>query len=303
MGKSLQDKVVVVTGAGQGIGRGIAQLCAAEGASVVVNDIANGPDGSTVSLAEEVVALIRKAGGEAVASLDNIADAESAARIVQAALDSFGRVDCVINNAGILRDRMFYNMSHAEWRDVITVHLDGYFNVSRAAVSHFVEQKSGSFIHFSSGSGLLGNVGQANYAAAKMGVVGLSTGLAMDLQRHGIRSNVVAPWAWSQLLESIPVRSPEQSVAREHSRQHMRAEQIAPMCAYLASDLSADISGQVFGVRGNEIYLFSQPEILRSAHNAEGWSVDSIAKRAMPSMRTAFRAPRKLTDVVNWPAM
>ena len=302
MNKTLDSKVVVVTGAGQGIGRAIATQAAAAGACVVVADIATarGDDGHMAPLADRVVEDIIAGGGKAVASCEDISDPAAASRIIARAMDTYGRIDCVVNNAGILRDRMFFNMSDAEWDAVIKVHLYGYYNVSRAAAPFFKQQNAGCYIHFSSSSALIGNVGQVNYAAAKMGVVGLSTGIALDMARFGVRSNVIAPWAWSQLLESVPIRDAAHGERMRRQKETMKAEQIAPLSVFLASDLAKDVSGQVFGARGNEIYLFSQPRIVRSVHNADGWDPQSIAATMLPSFRNDFLPVRSHRDVVCW---
>ena len=208
-GGALQGKVVVVTGAGRGIGREIALLAAAEGGKVVVNDLGGAADGSgqDQSPANEVVAAIHAAGGEAVANGASVADPAGAEGIVRQAVESFGRIDCVINNAGILRDRFFHKMSVDDFETVVKVHLFGTFYVSRAAAQHFREQESGSFVHFTSTSGLIGNFGQANYAAAKLGIVGLSKSIALDMARFNVRSNCVSPFAWSRLIGTIPTES------------------------------------------------------------------------------------------------
>ena len=209
MAKSLQGKSIVVTGAGRGIGREIALLCAAEGASIVVNDPGVAADGSgaSVSPAEEVVEEIKKRGGTAVANFESVAEAVPASRIVKAALDHFGRLDGVVNNAGILRDAIFHRMSIDAFESVIKVHLMGSFYVSHAAARLFREQESGSFVHFTSTSGLVGNFGQANYAAAKLGIVGLSKSIALDMNRFNVRSNCVSPFAWSRLIGTIPTET------------------------------------------------------------------------------------------------
>jgi NAD(P)-dependent dehydrogenase (short-subunit alcohol dehydrogenase family) len=295
---SLSGKVVAVTGAGRGIGREIALLCARQGAAVVVNDY-GGEGGDAANPAHEVVAEIRSAGGKAAANLASIADAAGAASIVEDAVAQFGRIDAVVNNAGILRDRMFHKMSHAEWRDVIDVHLNGYFLVSKAAALQFREQGSGAFVHFTSTSGLVGNLGQANYASAKMGIVGLSTSIALDMQRLGVRSNCIAPFAWSRMTASIPVET-EADRLRVERFKTMTADKIAPLAAYLCSDAAKDVTGQVFGVRKNEIFLFSLPRPVRSMHRAEGWTVDAIASDLMPAFRPTLQPLQRSADVFCW---
>lgn len=286
MGNMVEGKVVVVTGAGSGIGRDFAKAFAANGAKVIVNDTGRvaGADGFA---AEQVVAEIRAAGGEAAAVVESVAQYDSAQRIVQAALDHFGRVDCVVNNAGITRDRFFFNMSEEEWKAVLDVHLNGSFYVARAAAPHFKSQGSGSYVHMTSTSGLIGNIGQSNYASAKMGIVGLSKSIAMDMAKFKVRSNCISPWAWTGMTANIPADTPE-NIARIEKLKKMESAKIAPLAVFLASDKAADVSGQIFGVRANEIYLFSQPRILRTLHRSEGWTPESIAEHAIPALAPSF---------------
>ena len=208
----LEGKVVLVTGAGRGIGAEVAKLAAAEGAKVVVNDLGGNVDGGGADStpAQEVVAEIQNNGGEAVVNGDSVADFQAAKRMVQQAVDEFGQIDAVINVAGILRDVIFHKMTQDDWNAVIQVHLKGTFNVSRAAADHFRAQESGSMVHFTSTSGLIGNFGQANYAAAKLGIIGLSKSIALDMARFGVRSNCMSPFAWSRMIGTIPSNTPEQ---------------------------------------------------------------------------------------------
>src|ERR1700756_3139046 len=205
-------KVAIVTGAGRGIGRGIALLLAQEGARVGFCDTGASLDGAGTDSgpAQTVVNEIKKAGGEAIASTASISDPGNAEKIVTAALAAFGRVDILVNNAGILRDRIFHRMSWSDWSDVINVHLHGSFAMSRACATHFREQNSGSFVHMTSTSGLVGNFGQANYMAAKLGIAGLSRGIALDMARFNVRSNCVSPFAWTRMIDSIPAQTPEE---------------------------------------------------------------------------------------------
>ncbi|MGA0027398.1 MAG: SDR family NAD(P)-dependent oxidoreductase, partial [Steroidobacteraceae bacterium] len=249
MGGFVEGKVVVVTGSGSGIGRDLALGFAAAGARVVVNDL--GRDATGASMADAVVGEIRALGGEAIASTASVAEWESAQSIVQLAVDNFGRLDCVVNNAGIVRDRFFFNMSLEEWRSVLDVHLNGSFHVSRAAAPLFKAQGSGSYVHMTSSSGLIGNFGQANYAAAKMGIVGLSKTIALDMARFKVRSNCITPWAWTAMTATIPADTPA-NIARIATLQKMESRKIAPLAIYLASDAASGVSGQIFGVRANE---------------------------------------------------
>lgn len=293
----VQGKTVVVTGAGAGIGRDFALAFAAQGAHVVVNDLAHDRNGRPA--AQAVVDEIEAAGGSAVAAVESVAKWDSAQRIVQCALDHFGRIDAVVNNAGVTRDRMFFNMSLEEWKAVVDVHLNGSFYIARAAAPHFKAQAGGSYIHMTSTSGLIGNVGQANYAAAKMGLVGLSKSIAMDMARFNVRSNCIAPWAWTAMTANIPADSPA-AIARIDKLKKMESAKIAPMAVYLASDAAARVSGQIFGVRANEIYLFSQPRILRSLHRGDGWTVESIEEQVIPALEPSFFANVPSAEITPW---
>jgi NAD(P)-dependent dehydrogenase (short-subunit alcohol dehydrogenase family) len=300
-GSALAGKVVVVTGAGRGIGREIALLAAAEGARVVVNDPGVAADGSgtDVAPAEEVVATIRERGGTAVANFDSVAEPASANAIITSALDHFGRLDGVVNNAGILRDAIFHKMSVADFELVIKVHLLGSFYVSHAAARLFREQESGAFVHFTSTSGLVGNFGQANYAAAKLGIVGLSKSIALDMARFNVRSNCVSPFAWSRLIGTIPTPT-EADKARVDKLKAMGADKIAPLSVFLLTDAAREVSGQIFAVRMNEIFLMSQSRPVRSVHRAEGWTCDSLARHAMPALKSSFYPLDRSSDVFNW---
>jgi NAD(P)-dependent dehydrogenase (short-subunit alcohol dehydrogenase family) len=285
----MEGKVVVVTGAGGGIGREIAIMMAAAGAKVIIADVgaslAGG--GGSATPAQQTQAIIRQAGGVAETSTESVAEWTSAQRIIQAAIDHFGRIDAVVNNAGILRDGIFHRMSADDWLAVISVHLNGSFFVSRAAAEHFRKQESGAFVHITSTSGLIGNVGQANYAAAKLGITALSKSIALDMQRYNVRSNCLSPWAWSRMTSSIPAATPEQKAAVE-KLQRMTPDKNAPLAVFLASDAAKGVTGQVFGTRMNEIYLFSSPRPVRIVHRADGWTPETIAQHAIPAVRAAF---------------
>ena len=300
--KCVEGKVIVVTGAGRGIGREIAMLAASEGGRLVINDLGGSADGdgSDLGVAQEVADEITKAGGVAVANGDSVADPQGAERIIKTAIDNFGRIDCVVNNAGILRDRIFHRMSAVDWDAVIKVHLYGAFYVSKAAAPYFKEQEQGSFIHFTSTSGLVGNFGQANYAAAKLGIVGLSKSIALDMARFKVRSNCVSPFAWSRLIGTIPVDTPEQQARVERIQNTMTAAKIAPICVFLASDLASDVSGQIFAVRKDEIFLMSQSRPLRVAHKDGGWTPQAIAATMLPAFKGALYPLDRSQDVFNW---
>jgi len=294
-------KVAIVTGAGRGIGRAIAMLLAAEGARVVVNDVGASLDGSgsDAGPAQSVVDEIRAAGGEAIPSTLTITEPQNAEGIVQAARDAFGRVDILVNNAGILRDRIFHRMSWSDWTDVINVHLHGSFNMSRAVAGHFREQNSGAFVHMTSTSALIGNFGQANYMAAKFGIVGLSRGIALDMARFNVRSNCIAPFAWSRMIGSIPAETPEEK-ERVAKLQQMTPEKNAPLAVYLASDAAAEISGQIFSVRNNEIFLFGQTRPIRTLHRSQGWTPDAIAGQLKKAFASSFTPLDRSSDVFSW---
>jgi len=297
----LHDKVVIVTGAGGGIGRALALEIARAGARVVVNDIGVSLSGESddAGAAEKVVREIEAAGGRAAASRHSVADPAGAGAIVQTAIDAFGRLDGVVNNAGILRDGLFHKMSHENWDAVVKVHLYGTFNVSRAAASLFREQGSGAFVHMTSTSALIGNFGQANYMAAKMGIAALSKSIALDMERFGVRSNCIAPFAWSRMTSSLPTDTPEQ-VARVEKFKQMVPEKIAPLAVCLLSDSEAAPSGQIFTVRNNEIMLMSQPRPLRSVHRSEGWTPESVAEHALPALAAQFYPLERSEHVFSW---
>lgn len=297
----LDGKVILVTGAGGGIGRAIAVEAAKAGASVVVNDLGASLDGKRESseAADNVVAEIEKLGGKAVANGDSVADPDGAKAMVKQATDSFGRLDAVVNNAGILRDCFFHKMTYEDFDAVVKVHLYGSFNTSRAAADVFRQQESGSLIHMTSTSGLIGNLAQANYSAAKLGVASLSKSIALDLARWNVRSNCIAPFAWSRMTSSIKVDSPEQE-ERVNRMKEMVPEKIAPLALHLASDEGADITGQIFAVRNNEMFLMSQPRPVRSVHHGDGWDIESVRKQAIPALRPSFQPLDVSGDVFCW---
>ncbi len=298
----MDGKAVLVTGAGRGVGRGIALEMARAGAAVVVNDLGvsiTGEGADEGSPAEQVVAEITAMGGRAVANHDSVADWAGACAMVKAAVDGFGRIDAVVNNAGNLRDVYFHKMGPEDFDAVIAVHLKGSFNTSRAAAPFFKEQQSGAYVHMTSTSGLIGNFGQANYAAAKLGIVGLSKSIALDMQRFGVRSNAVAPFAWTRMIDSIPTDTPEQK-KRVDGLKKLDADRIAPFIVALTSDAGVNVTGQIFSVRNNEISLFSQPRPIRTAHTSDGWTPETVAERVFDQFANDFYPLHRSSDVFTW---
>jgi NAD(P)-dependent dehydrogenase (short-subunit alcohol dehydrogenase family) len=297
----LAGKVAVVTGAGRGVGRSIALSLADAGAAVIVNDLGSSLSGAATqeSPAEQVTKEIEALGGRAIASRHDIADFAAANAVIETARSAFGRIDIVVNNAGNLRDAIFHRMSEEDFDAVIAVHLKGSFNISRAAAPHFKQQASGAFVHMTSTSGLIGNFGQANYCAAKLGIAGLSKAIALDMQKFGVRSNAVAPFAWTRMVNSIPDETPEQK-RRVEGLKKLVPEKIAPFVVALCSDAARHVSGQIFGVRNNEIYLFSQPRPLRTAHTSDGWTPETVLERVFPLFANDFYPLQRSGDVFTW---
>lgn len=297
----LKDRVALVTGAGRGVGRGIALCLAAAGAKVVVNDVGAGPSGEGVDSgpAQAVANEIRAQGGDAVADTHSVSDWEGAGAMVRTAIEEFGRIDIVVNNAGILRDCIFHKMEKKDFTAVIDVNLNGVFYVSRAAAPHFREQQCGVYVHITSSSGLIGNFGQANYAASKLAVVALSKSIAMDMAKYNVRSNAVAPWAWTRMVSTIPARTEEER-KRVEGLKKLDPNKIGPFVTALCSDGARHVTGQVFGVRNNEIYLFSQPRPVRITHTSDGWTPESILARALPMFEPDFYPLSRSADVFSW---
>jgi len=302
MAQRLEGKVIVVTGAGAGVGKEIALEAARQGARVIVNDLGvnmGGDSAHSAGPAEQTVAQIRDAGGQASANTESVAEWDSAQKIIQHALDTYGRIDGLVNNAGNLRDGIFHKMTQEDFDAVVKVHLKGCFNMARAVAPHFKAQESGAIVHMTSTSGLIGNVAQANYAAAKMGVVGLSKSIALDMERFHVRSNCIAPFAFTRMVSSIPTDTPE-GLARTLVNQRMEVAKIAPFTCALLTDEASGVSGQIFGVRSNEIYLFSQPRPIRTAHCSDGWTVDNCLDVALPMLKPSFYPLDKSRDIFTW---
>ena len=301
MQRMLENKVIIVTGAGAGVGKAIALEAARQGARVIVNDLGVNIDGTGggAGPAQHAVAEIVAAGGIAVANTDSVADWDSAQRIVQQAIDVYGRLDGVVNNAGNLRDIIFHKMSEEDFDAVVRVHLKGSFNMTRAAAPHFKAQEGGAFVNMTSTSGLIGNFGQVNYCAAKMGIVGMSKAIALDMERFKVRSNCIAPFAFTRMVNTIPTDTPE-GAERMRVNSRMEAAKIAPFTCALLTDGAKDVTGQIFGVRNNEIYLFSQPRPIRTAHAGEGWTVESCVERAIPMLSGSFFPLDRSRDVFTW---
>jgi NAD(P)-dependent dehydrogenase (short-subunit alcohol dehydrogenase family) len=303
MGDMLAGRVAVVTGAGRGIGRGVALALAAAGASVVVNDYGVALDGSapTSGPAFDVAGEITRAGGQAVASPESVAEWDGAARIVATALERFGRLDVLVTCAGILRDRMVFNMSEEEWDAVLAVHLKGTFNCVRHACVPMREQRHGRIVTFSSGSGLFGNPGQANYGSAKSAIGGLTKVAARDLGRYGITVNAICPVAGTrmtlteQYLRSREVRR-QQGIQREDRGtgdiERLDPDDVAPMVVYLASEAAAGVNGQFFLCWGSAIALLSQPRPVKTLFKADGyWTLDELDRLAPSTVLEGLANP------------
>jgi len=299
----LEGKVVVVTGGGNGIGKECALLAGREGASVLVNDLGGGlkgEDAGSAGPAEQVAQEIRAAGGKAISNSDSVSDYDAVVAMMEQAKKEFGGLHAVINPAGILRDGMFHKMSPEDWRAVVDVHLHGAFNVTRATIEHFREQQDGSYVLFTSTSGLIGNIGQANYAAAKLGVMGLSRIIAMENAQKNVRSNIIAPFAWTRMIASIPVKDEASAARVERFKRSMRADQVAQVAVALAADGAKDTTGQIFAVRGNEVFLFNQPRPVRGMAKIEGWSPSSIIEHALPAMKANYTDVGASASVFPW---
>ena len=288
----LQDKVIIVTGGGQGLGRAMAEYLASKGARLALVDL-------NQERLDEAVAACKAGGGEARAYLCNVANEEQVSDMVTRVAEDFGGLHGLVNNAGILRDGFFHKMTYEDFDAVVKVHLYGAFNTSRAAADYFREQESGALVHMTSTSGLIGNFAQANYSAAKLGIAAFSKSVALDLKRWNVRSNCIAPFAWSRMISSIKTDTPEQQARVEKIKQ-MTPAKVAPMACFLMSDRAEGVSGQIFGVRMNEIFLFNQPRPVRSVHSSDGWTADEIAERAIPALKSQFTPLEVSADVFLW---
>ncbi|MBS0473391.1 MAG: SDR family NAD(P)-dependent oxidoreductase [Proteobacteria bacterium] len=299
----LEGKVVLVTGGGRGIGRDTAIVCAKLGAKVVVNDLGGSiaGEGTDKTPAQEVVDTIRAAGGEAIANFDSVTDLRAVGRMAQQAMDSFGGLHAVSNPAGILRDRMAHNMTEEEWDAIMTVHLRGHFNIVRATIAHFRAQQDGVYVMWSSTSGLIGNIGQSNYGAAKMGIAGFSRIIALEGARFNVRSNAIAPGAATRMTDSVP-RDEETAKRREAMREINSPLRPAELAAALIADKAKNVSGQIFGIGGHNLSVYSQPRPIHTYSRDGGWDAEGIVADFLPLAEKDFTplgrwAPQQATEV------
>ena len=293
----LDGKVVLVTGGGNGIGRECALIAAQQGAKVVVNDLGaglSGADEGSAGPAETVANEIIAAGGQAVFNSESVASMKAVEGMIEQAMDSYGGLHAVINPAGILRDGMFHKMSEGDWDKVIEVHLRGTFNVCRATIEHFRNQNDGAYMLYTSTSGIIGNIGQTNYGAAKMGIAGLSRIIAMEGAAKNVRCNCIAPVAWTRMTQSVPVKDEAQAARRKQMEASIRADQPARFSVALISDAAKHVTGQIFGVSGDNIILYSQPRPIETVSKPEGWTVDTIISEAIPKMEDKFYSLARL---------
>ena len=314
---ALDGRTAVLTGSGRGIGREVALLLGTLGANVIVNDPGVNVDGTggDEGPADEVAREIEAAGGNAQANHDTVATVEGGERMIKQALDAYGRVDIVIHVAGILRDRMIFNMTEDEWGDVIAVHLDGYYNVTKPASVLMRQQRFGRIIGFSSISGLGGNAGQANYGAAKAGIVGMTRCLARDLGRYGVTANAIAPGASTRMTATVPAASrqmPSRSggaqvpaiapapAATDGGGGMMDAKHVAPMVVYLATDQAWNVNGKVFHVAGGVVSLAHEEAAFRSIDSPGMWTVEEL-RAQVPGLLTGVANPAPPAPDVDLP--
>lgn len=297
----LAGKVALVTGGGRGVGREIALMMARCGAKVLVNDLGGSPQGEDAdqSPAMEVVREIEAMGGQAAANYASVSSFKAAEEMVEQSMDELGGLDIVVNNAGILRDTIFHKMTEEDWDSVIDVHLKGSFNIARHAATVFRKQESGRMIHMTSTSGLIGNFGQANYAAAKLGIVALSKSIALDMARYNVTSNCIGPFAWSRLIGTIPVTNEAERVRVERMKT-MTPDKIAPPVVALASDAAQHITAQIFVVRSNEIFLMGQSRPLRGMQKDEGWTPETVLNHAFPAMQSSMYPLERSPEIFTW---
>lgn len=313
MSDYLAGKSILITGGGSGIGRALARYAAARGAQVTVNDLGTSPqgEGADMTPAETVVAEIRDAGGAAVANGDDVSTWKTASSIVACAVDTFGHLDAVVNCAGIQRHAAFEKMEPENFERVLDIHVKGTFFVSRAAAPHFVAQQSGSYLHMSSTTGLIGSMGVTNYGTAKAGIAGLSRLIAFDMARYNVTSNCMAPSARSrqwEIINRFRAEEFDRPGANEEGFQKFRStqgtnEQIAPVAAYLISDAAREITGQIIGVRGNEVYLYSQPAPIRSIHRSDGWTLETLDEQLFSAFRPSLTPLETYGQVFSWPTL
>ena len=296
---SLSGRTLFITGASRGIGKAIALRAAADGANVAIAAKTSDPHPRLAGTIHDTAREVEAAGGRALPLVVDVRDHHRVAEAVAEAAEHFGGLDIVVNNAGIVRDAIFHKITDEEWDQVIDVHLNGAYNVSRAAANIFRQQSSGRMIHMTSTSGLIGNFGQANYAAAKMGIVGLSRSVALDMARYNVTSNAIGPFAWSRLIGTIPIKSEEERKRVERLKS-MTPAKVAPLVTALASDAAQHVSGQIFVSRGSEVMLMSQPRPVRSMARPDKWTPETILDHAFPAFSSTLCPLERSSDVFCW---